>query len=286
MSNRARTRERRKQREQERKRNRQLLVVIGIVAIAIIAAVLIVIANQPAEAPIPETLVAEYADVPQSVTEDGFPMLGNPDAPVQVVEYSSFDCPHCATFHNDVAPTLIERAEAGEISFTYVPLYGTGGIPNGQGAARAAVCAGEQDAFWPYHSTLFTWQTTYGNQAFAGNRLETGIENLGIDSGAWSACFGSNRPDELLVAANRAANSLEGFTGTPTVTVNGQIITPLLPDVNAAIDAALASAPPVIEEPEAEVTDEATEEPTEAPEEEADGEDTEETAEATEEAGE
>ena len=296
MSNRARTRERRKQREQERKRNRQLLIVIAIAAIAIIAVVLVVFANQPAEAPILEVAFAEYVDVPQSVNEDGFPVLGNPEAPVQVMEYSSFDCPHCATFHADVTPAMVERAQAGEISFTYVPLYNTGGVPNGQGAARAAMCAAEQDAFWAYHTALFTWQGTYGNQAFAGNRLQTGIDNLGIDAGEWSSCFGSDRPDEVLVAANGAANRLEGFSGTPTVTVNGVIVTdangnssPLLNDVNAAIDVALASAPPpavneTVEEAtpvEEETVDEATEEPDEPVEEAA-----EETPEATEDAGE
>ena len=297
MSNRARTRERRKQREQERKRNRQLLIVIAIAAIAIIAVVLVVIANQPAEAPIPEVAFAEYVDVQQSVNEDGFPVLGDPEAPVQVMEYSSFDCPHCAEFHSDVTPALVERAQTGEISFTYVPLYGTGGVPNGQGAARAAICAAEQDTFWTYHTALFTWQGTYGNQAFAGNRLQTGIDNLGIDAGAWSSCFGSDRPDEVLVAANGAANRLEGFSGTPTVTVNGVIVTdangnssPLLNDVNAAIDVALASAPPpvvneTVEEAtpvEEETAEEATEEPDDEPVEEA----AEEEPEATEDAGE
>ena len=259
MSNRARTRERRKQREQERKRNRQILTVGAIVALAIIAALLVIVANQPAEAPIPEGAVAEYEGIEQTQNDAGFPVLGDPDAPVQVVEYSSFDCPHCADFHETVTPQLVERARAGEINFTYVPLYGTGGIPNGEGAAKAAICAADQDAFWSYHTALFTWQRTYGNQAFAGNRLETGIDNLEIDRGEWDACFGSNRPNEVLVAANGQASQLEGFTGTPTVTVNGQIVTATLSDINNAIDAALASAPPPApdEEPAAEVTEEA-----------------------------
>jgi protein-disulfide isomerase len=177
---------------------------------------------------------------------------------VEVVEYSSFDCPACALFYENVMPELLDRVEAGEISFSYVPLFGTGSIANGQGAARAAVCAGEQDAFWTYHGALFTWQSTYGNQAFAGNRLRTGVTNLGLDMGEWDACFASDRPDEVLIAANGAANSLEGFTGTPTVTVNGQIVPATIVDINAAIDLALASAPPVPETP-TEATEEASE---------------------------
>jgi protein-disulfide isomerase len=282
MSSRARTRERRQEREKQRRRNRQLLIVGVIAAIAVILAALLVISNLPAEATIPEETIAQYADLPTSFTEDGFPVLGNPAAPVQVVEYSSFDCPSCGLFYQNVTPALIERVRTGDISFTYVPLFGTGGIRNGEGAARAAICAGRQDAFWPYHSALFTWQAAFANQAFDGNRLEAGAANLGLDVGQWSSCLRSSETNEVLVAANGAANRLEGFTGTPTVTVNGQIVSPTLNDINTAIELALATT----QQPAPEDTSaaETTSEEETAPEEAS--EDTEPEAEATEESAE
>ena len=261
-SNRARTRERRKQREQERQRSRRLLVVVAVVAIAVIGLVLVIITNQPTEAVIPESTVAQYTGIPQSVNEDGFPVLGDPEAPVQVVELSSFDCPHCGEFYQDVTPSLVERARAGEISFTYVPLYGTGGIPNGEGAARGAICAGEQDAFWVYHGTLFGWQATYGNQALAGNRLSSLANNLELDTGAWNACLNSAATNDVIVAARGTASSLEGFTGTPTVLVNGEIVPGTLSDVTAAIDAALSTAPAPAVQPTEDVPEATPEEAT------------------------
>lgn len=264
-SNRARTRERRKQREQERQRNRRMFIIGAVVIIAVFAAVLVIVSNQPAEAPVSDVLVARYKDIPQSVNSDGFPVLGNPDAPVKVVEYASFDCPHCGEFADGVAPTLVDRARAGDISFTYVPMYGTGGIPNGEGAARAAVCAGAQGDFWVYEATLFSWQATYGNQALAGNRLSSLANNLGLDMGTWNACLNSDSTNALLVAANGAASSLEGFTGTPTVTVDGTIVQSTLTDITDAIDAALAAAPAPAVQPTAapaETTPEATSEAT------------------------
>ncbi len=240
MSSRTRTRERRKQREQERRRNRQVLAVAAVVVVAVIAILLVLLSNQPAEAPIPEESNS-YADIPQSTNTDGFPVLGNPDAPVQVVEYSSFDCPHCAEFHEFVTPTLVDRAKAGDISFTYVPIYGTGGIPNGQGAARAALCAGEQGKFWAYHSALFSWQSLYGNTALGGNRLESGASNLGLDMGAWHACIQSAEVNDVLTTA-RNAMTAQAVQGTPTLFVNGQMVenATTVSDVNDAIDAALA----------------------------------------------
>ncbi len=267
MSDRARTRERRKQREKQRQRNRQFLILGGVVVVALVAVVLVIFANQPVEAVISEAVVAQYAEVPQTVNEEGFPVLGSLDAPVQVVEYSSFACTACGAFYEDTVPDIVQRVRDGGVNFTYVPLTEFGSIPNGEGAGRAAICAGEQDAFWVYHGVLFDWHTTYGNQALAGNRLSSLASNLELDTGAWNACLNSDATNEVLVAARSAASRLDGFTGTPTVTVNGEIVTSTLGDVTAAINAALAAAPPVIVEPEAvedepaAVDAEATEEP-------------------------
>lgn len=251
---RSRTVERRRQREQEQRRRRQIAAVGVVVVVAVLGFVLFLIANQPVEATIPENALTLYEDIPQFTTPDGFPGLGDPDAAVQVVEYSSFDCSHCATFHKDAVPALMDRVRAGDIAFTFVPLYGTGSIQNGQGAARAAICAGEQDAFWPYHSTLFAWHLQYANTAFQGNRLGAAVDALNLDRGAWDACITSGRPDTVTTAASAAAAAVPGFAGTPTVTVNGVNIPGTLGEINAAIDQALASAAPASEatgEPEA-----------------------------------
>ncbi len=239
---RSRTVERRRQREQEQRRQRRLAAVAVAVVVVVLGFVLFLIVNQPIEATIPEVALTLYEGIPQFTTPEGFFGLGDPDAAVQVVEYSSFDCPHCATFHEDTVPALIDRVRAGDIAFTFVPLYGTGGIQNGQGAARAAICAGEQDAFWPYHTTLFSWQLQYANTAFQGNRLGAAVEALELDRGAWDACITSARPDTVTTAAAAAAAAVPDFAGTPTVTVNGVNTLSRLSDINAAIDQALASA--------------------------------------------
>lgn len=240
---RARTRERRQEREKERRRQRQITIIGVIVVIALIAVALLVIANQPAEAPIPEGAVARYEGIPQDLSEEGYPRIGNPEAPVRVKEYSSFDCSHCRDFHDEIFPALVERVKAEEIVFTYVPLYGTGGISGGIDAAHAAVCAAEQDAFWPYHDTLFNWQGLYVNQAFVYQRLASGIDSLGLDRTAWDSCYRDAQTNEVLRVARAEAESLAGFQGTPTVTVNGEIVpSPDLTTINNAIDQQLAMA--------------------------------------------
>jgi len=287
MSKRSRTRERREQREKQRQRQRQMYIIGGVVAVAVVVLILIVVSNQPADAPIPDDILERYADFDVNQTEAGYYRLGSPDAPVRVVEYSSFSCPGCAQFHSEVFDELVERVERGEISFTFVPLQ-TGGIPNAEGAARTALCAGEQGRFWEMHDVLFDWQLRFGNNAFSTNRIQAGVGQLGLDSGAFNSCFNSSEIDLILRLAFE-----EGVSTTPTVAVND---TPLdvasLEAVNEAIDNALAFIAPDFEPEEAEpeveetVEAEATEaaEDMEATEEAAESDDAE--AEATNEADE
>jgi protein-disulfide isomerase len=241
MASRARTAERRKEREEQKKRQRQLTFLIGAGVVVAVFVVLLVLLNQPAEAPIPDYSAARYEGIPQSTTDQGFPVLGKADAPVEVIEYSSFDCPHCRDFHEQALPSLIDRVRAGEIKITYVPVYGTGGIQNGQGAARAAICVGEQGEFWEFHDALFTWQGDYANTAFSQNRIYTGLTNLGIDRAQWDACMGSDRPNTITEAA-RSSMTLQNLPGTPAVLVNGTLVANLaIETINQAINEALAT---------------------------------------------
>lgn len=271
-SGRSRTIDRRKAREHQRRRNRQLTLAVALVLGAVFIFILIIVASQPAEAPVSEGLVDRYVDIAQSVTDDGFPRLGDVEAPVRVVEYSSFDCSHCAEFHDTVTNVLVDRAEAGEITFTYVPLYGTGSLQNGEGAARAAICAGDQGRFWEMHDVLFEWHRAYGNNAFVTNRLNGAAEALGLDVGEWQSCFRSDATNAVLNLALQSTTTVQGFSGTPTVTVNGVLTSPTLEAINTAINEALRLAgsrvtpePDETEEPDADVTDEAEMEETEAP---------------------
>lgn len=196
-------------------------------------------------APIPETFLETYAGLEVSYSEQGFPQLGDPDAPVTVVEISSFDCPACRQFHDVALPVLLERVTAGEVLFRYVPVFGTGGIPDGLLAAYGALCAGQQGAFWEYHDALFAWQD-FGARAFNAARLIRGVEALELDLETWLTCMTAQEQRPTLVAANEFITTevADSFTGTPTVLVNG-VAVPWPPDsLIPAIDAALAGPEP------------------------------------------
>lgn len=240
-----RTKQRAKEREQQRRRQRQRNTLIGIVVAALILATGVAITMIPPSIDVNEELLTRYAELPVSQTDRGFYVLGNPEAPARVVEYSSFDCPHCRDFHEEVTLELLERIGAGEASFTFVPISGTGGIPNGDRAARASLCAGEQGRFWEMHDLLFEWQGRYIASAFQTDRINAGAEALGIDTAEFTACMSDASQDETLDNA-RAAFRQSGATGTPALEVNNELTSaPTLAVANAAIDAIMEDAEPV-----------------------------------------
>ena len=173
-------------------------------------------------APLAETPGAAYDDLQVSRSERGFPQLGDPEAPVVVTEISSFDCPACGQFHDVVLPQLLDSIASGDVLFRYVPVFGTGGIPDGLLASYAALCAGQQDSFWSYHDALFNWQQ-FGARAFTSERLLLGAEGLGLDVEQWTSCITNDEQRSVLQGSQEYIQSeVASFSGTPTVLVNGE----------------------------------------------------------------
>jgi protein-disulfide isomerase len=226
------TKERREERKQQERKQRNTLIFVGAVILVGILGAIFLVVNLPQDAPVPDGTETRYAGIPQTYNiENGMPMLGSPSAPVQVVSYTSFACPSCKDFHNAMTDTMIGLIKEGIMSYTIIPQE-NGEIPNGNGAARGALCAAEQGKFFEYGDVLFSWQELFGNQAFGQNRMFTGADELGLDGGAFRSCIASgrvfdlyNRADELRLQRN--------ITGTPRTFVNGIEYTGGLTDRNA-----------------------------------------------------
>lgn len=146
------------------------------------------------------------------------PSIGDPDAPVVLVEYSDFGCPFCRRHARDVRPAIIEDyVETGIVRYEWrdFPLQG----PSSRTAALAARAAQEQGRFWEYHSGLFEG----GSQNISGERLRELAEELELDLEAFDAALADAAHEPLLDADEQEARDL-GFTGTPSFTVNGEEI--------------------------------------------------------------
>ena len=194
----------------------------------IFGAVLYVHAIMPPQATpamLPAQQLAEPSELPQEVdVEEGTHTLGSDDAPVRIVEFSDFECPFCARFHEGTLPLLKERyIDTGLVHFSYRHLPLEFIHASARGAAIASECAAQQQQFWPYHDVLFEDISRWsggGEPALVAIAAE-----IGLNESAFSACI-KDDSGELgdIVDRDLAAAESAGISGTPSFSVNGQVI--------------------------------------------------------------
>lgn len=225
-----------------RKRNNSMIV-IGVILVAVIALLGVGLwaaarSNQTVtESRIPVEEAVRPLDAPTGLTEDGFAYKGDPNAPVQVVEYSDFQCPACGSAEEAFGPTLDRYAEEGKIHFIYhefpLPQH-TNGVPT----AAAARCAGEQDSFWQMHNVIFARQREWSNDRNITPRLTRYAEELGLDTAAFGECLSSGKYTQPIQEAVQTGEQA-GVRATPTFFVNGRQVETgaLINEIEAALAA-------------------------------------------------
>lgn len=163
------------------------------------------------EAVAPETAPAEIKDF----------SIGNPDATVQIIEYASFTCPHCANFHDAVfKPLKAEYIDTGKVHFTYREVYFD---RYGLWAAMVARCGGEM-RYFGISDILFDTQKEWP----ASDDPNVVVENLkkigrmaGMDNATLDACMKDSAMAEAMVARFETNMKADEVEGTPTLFING-----------------------------------------------------------------
>jgi protein-disulfide isomerase len=221
-----------------------MLLVGGAVAAAVVLAIVLIVLNLPGDDRDHPDVVAA-TDPHPGVQSDGR-TLGDPNAPVTVVEYGDYQCPGCGQFARDLEPRLVEEyVAAGLVRFEFRDFAFLDQRADGnesQDAAAAAFCAADQGAFWPFHATLYSNQHGENEGAFTRDRLREMAVALGLNTDQFDSCLDDGMHTADVEASNRSADEL-GLGGTPSFVVNGQVIDYTGYDsIAAAIDTALAGA--------------------------------------------
>ena len=143
------------------------------------------------------------------------PRFGNPDAPVQIVEFSDFQCPYCTRG----ASTLDEVKEAyGDkvtVVYRHFPLSFH---KEAHKAAQASECANDQSKFWEYHDLLFANQ-----RALTEPDLVSYAEQLSLNMGDFTECLNSGK-HAATVDEDMAEGAAVGMQGTPGFFINGRFL--------------------------------------------------------------
>lgn len=158
-------------------------------------------------------LLEPHREAIATLPED--PARGPADAPVEIVEFSDFDCPYCQRATETIEQLLEEFA--GQIRFVYKD-YPLPTHPDAFKAAEAGNCAHEQDRFWELHDTMFANQG-----ALSVEELHAYAENLGLDTDAFAECLDSGR-HTATVERDMAIGDGYGVSSTPTLFLNGRAV--------------------------------------------------------------
>jgi len=146
--------------------------------------------------------------------------VGDPNAPVKVVEFSNFGCSHCRTFALEKEEQFIkDYVETGKVYFTYSVFQFN--EDDTLKASEAAYCAGEQNRFFEMQKLLFENSTYSG--AFADSSISSYAKQIGLDMTKFNQCLESDAQLAAIRSDTQTAKDL-GVTGTPMFDVNGTIV--------------------------------------------------------------
>jgi protein-disulfide isomerase len=143
------------------------------------------------------------------------PVRGPADAPVEIVEFSDFQCPFCQRVGPAVTQVLNTYGDRIRLVYRQYPLPNHA---NARPAAEAGMCANDQGKFWPYHDRLFANQ-----QRLGASDLKQYAVDLGLDAARFNACLDSHKYVPLIDADISAGNE-SGVNGTPAFFINGRLL--------------------------------------------------------------
>ena len=149
----------------------------------------------------------------QRFASNDSPARGSASAPIELIEFSDFQCPFCLRADPTVRQVLQTYGDKIRFVYRHYPLPNH---PNARPAAEAAACAGDQGKFWAYHDRLFTNSSKLTDADLKQHAVE-----LGLDAAKFNACVDSHAT-KARVEADMRAGEEAGVNGTPAFFINGR----------------------------------------------------------------
>ncbi len=217
---------------------RKILPVLAVLVLIAGAAAFYWSRQQGAQPVAPGDMAARQPGGILAVTADDM-VMGNEKAPVTMIEYASFTCPHCAHFETETFPQIKQDyIDTGKVRFVYRD------FPLDALALRAAMlahCAGKE-RYFGFVQVLFQQQTSWDQAADPEAALASIAKIGGIGKDEFDKCMGDQTLEQRVVKTRHDAEADLDIESTPTFFINGQkvsgsqplevyqaVINPLLP---------------------------------------------------------
>ncbi|MGB0634695.1 MAG: DsbA family protein [Paracoccaceae bacterium] len=149
-------------------------------------------------------------------------VLGSDDAPVVLIEYASFTCPHCRTFHEDSFLKLKKNyIDSGQVKFIFREVYFD---KYGLWAAMVARCSGSE-RYFGLVDLIFKKQDewTTGDVDEVVGKLERIGKISGMSENQIQTCLQNNTKARALVEKYRENALEDSIKSTPSFIINGKL---------------------------------------------------------------
>lgn len=198
---------------------RNILVIVGgIAAVIAIAAGVYFGTRGPGPGPAPTVVAAVPDKATLLAVQPTDHVLGDAKAPVTMIEYASFTCPHCAHFATTILPEIKKKwIDTGKVKLVYRD------FPLDQVAAKAAQlaeCSGN-DKYFPVMEMIFATQVSWAAASDPIAELSKSLRIAGMGDKEVKACLANGAIGDQVVADYRGGEVL-GVNSTPTLFINGE----------------------------------------------------------------
>lgn len=163
---------------------------------------------------------AQEADIDISTVQEM--ALGEDTAPVTLIEYASFTCPHCANFHSEIFPRLKEDyIDTGKVRFVSREVYFD---RLGLWAAMVARCSGDTNRYFGIADMIYEQQRqwTQGEPVEIVENLRRMGRQAGLTDDQLDACLSDGDKAQTLVAWYQENAAADGIEATPSFVINGE----------------------------------------------------------------
>lgn len=151
------------------------------------------------------------------VTDEDY-ILGDPNAPITVIEYSDIECPFCNRFHPNAQKTVDDYPGQVRWIFRHFPLSFH---PSAEPSANATECAGEQGKFYEFLDIMYENQELLGTDFYKST-----AKNLGLNTTQFNTCYDESKYSTKIrtQAQGGAAAGVEGTPGSFVIGPDGSAV--------------------------------------------------------------
>jgi protein-disulfide isomerase len=183
-------------------------LIIGVIVVAIVVGI------TASYSPTSETVNLDMGRTHGTIsTAMGSPILGDPSAPITIVEFGDYQCEQCYAWFHDTKPRIVQDyIDTGKANLVFVDLAFLG--RDSPKAAQASYCAEDQGMYWEYHDLLYNFQEHVDNGWANSERLKAFADSLDLDMELFESCLDSGKYSKRVQYNIQQARE-NGVKGTP-----------------------------------------------------------------------